>query len=129
MLIAERYFRVTVVAIDKSRLAPVTAIPTGIATPEAKAAFEFDPVITVVMMSPVSATKMVLPICLTFASFSCSSISIRKNFSILHYFCLHLEKTIAWKVDYLSHCGTYQSLCHAKRSFLEVVLSWSDIPL
>ena len=52
---AKRLLRVTNVAMDKSRLVLVRAIP--IATPEAKAAIEVDPVITKVMMSPVSTIK------------------------------------------------------------------------
>ena len=65
--------------MDKSKLVPVRAIPTGIATPKAKAAIEVNPVIPVVMMSPVSTIKMLLPTRLTFfASFSLFSTLCKK---------------------------------------------------
>ena len=81
---AERLFHVTVVAIDKSKLAPVRAIQLVSATPEAKAAIEVDPSnYCGDNESCISGLRCCYQCCLTFfASFSRSSISCKKNASI-----------------------------------------------
>ena len=59
-------FRATVVAIESIRLAPVKAIPIGIATPLTKADIKADLLITVVIIRPVWAVNIILLILLNF---------------------------------------------------------------
>ena len=80
--VLEDFYLMTVVG-ERSRLAPLKAIPTGRPTPPANAAIEVPPVIIVDVIRPVSTMHViVLNRFIFLAICSQTSISSRKNTSI-----------------------------------------------